>query len=256
MKTLIIEDEPLAADKLMNQLRCLDSEVEFLAVLSSVESTVNWFKRNEPPNLIFMDIQLEDGLCFEIFEEIQIPVPIIFTTAYDKHAIEAFKVNSIDYLLKPVSDHDLKFALDKYKKFHQDSSLVERLSRLQEALQLSQNKYKRRFAVQVGAKLKAIDADEIAFFQVIEKSVYIVNNSGQSFGINHSLEQLEEILDPALFFRINRSTIMGLLSIVEVQQFSASYSKVKLRINNDIDSKISRKRLKEFKLWFEGSLYK
>ncbi|MDZ7764487.1 MAG: LytTR family DNA-binding domain-containing protein [Melioribacteraceae bacterium] len=225
MKTVIIEDEKLAQERLEELIVEIDPSIKVAAKLASVEESVKWLKKNKP-DLIFLDIQLEDGLSFGIFEKINIDVPVIFTTAYDQYAIKAFKLNSIDYLLKPIRKTELNEALDKYKNLK--SSYLRDFEYVFKSIMNKEVSYKKRFLVQYGQKIKKVETEDIAYFYAMEKSVFMTTFEKSNYPVNYSLDKLIEVLDPEKFFRINRKMIINFDSIKNMIPFSRSRIKIEL----------------------------
>ena len=248
MKVLIIEDEEFAAKKLIRLLKETDSGIELAAIIGSVENAVNWLLSNPHPDLIFMDIQLEDGLCFDIFEKSKIDTPVIFTTAYDEYTLKAFKVNSVDYLLKPVKPVELKNALNKFNQLHKGIDL----GSIDTALRQLQPKKKERFLIKVGEHFKSIEICDIDCFYIKERCNFIHINTGKNYAIDYSLEKIEEMIDPKMFFRINRNMIVNLLSIQDILAYSSSRLKITLKNWEDKEEiLLSRDRVADFKLWMD-----
>ncbi len=251
MNVLIIEDEKPAARRLNRMLNQLDIEVN--TMLHSVEEALNWFESNEHPDLIFLDIQLSDGLSFEIFEEIPVKSAIIFTTAYDEYALKAFKLNSIDYLLKPIDDDELKVAVDKYKQQQPtESSLQVNIDEIRKLLiNPIDRKYKKRFTIKIGQHIKIIHTDNIECLYSENKSTYIHTNENRNYLIDHSLEYWHEQLNPELFFRVNRTYIVHINAIKDIVAYSNSRLKLVLHSYNDQEIIVSRERVKDFKNWID-----
>lgn len=255
MKVLIVEDEELAAEGLVQNLRRIEPEVEVLAVLDSVREAVNWFRNNPMPELAFFDIQLADGLSFSIFEQCQITCPIIFTTAYDEYALRAFKVNSIDYLLKPFEVEDLRKALDKWRLLSGSTPLqpdaeIIRLLMQQMSSQIRQPSYKTRFMVKTGDHLHSISSSEIDYLYSENKIVWLRHQNGRKYLIDYTLEQLEDMLDPQDFYRINRKYIVSIGAIKLVAAYTNSRLKLLLKEPPDKeDVLISREKVEAFKGW-------
>lgn len=249
MTTVIVEDEDLAAWGLISKLQRLDPGIEILATLDSVKAAAQWFTEHPAPDLAFFDIQLADGLSFEIFEQVNVPCPIIFTTAYDAYALRAFKVNSVDYLLKPVDQEDLARALSKLRHLRGtaalDSDTIRQMMQL-----LKPRQYKTRFMVKVGDHLTAIAAAEIDFFFGENKIAWLRHQNGRKYPVDYTLEQLEDMLDPQQFFRLNRQYIASIGVIRDVVSYSNSRLKVILRepMNTD-DILVSREKVEAFKMW-------
>ncbi|GGH02798.1 DNA-binding response regulator [Polaribacter pacificus] len=249
MKVLIIEDEKPAARRLSRMLEEL--ELKANTMLHSVEESINWFQNNEHPDLIFLDIQLSDGLSFEIFEHVTISSAIIFTTAYDEYALKAFKLNSIDYLLKPIDEDELKIAVEK---FHQQQAK-------QNEVQLNFNdikkllvhpldrKYKKRFSIKVGQHLKIVATDEIECFYSENKATYVHTKSNRKYLLDIPLEQVQNELDPESFFRVNRTFIVQLNAIKDIISYTNSRLQLHLLSFQDSEIIVSRERVKDFKEW-------
>ena len=255
MNVLIIEDEVPAAEKLERYLNRYDSDITVLEKLTSVQGSVAWLKQNqEQVELIFMDIQLTDGKSFDIFKEVTINKPIIFITAYDDYAIEAFKVNSIDYLLKPITFDDLNQAMEKLASLRKNlGSSTQNLGDLNEALQtLSKKSYKTRFMVKLGEHIKSVITDDIELFYAEGRTVYLYTSQNRKFIIDYKLEELEELLDPVQFFRANRSFILNINAIDDVVVYSSSRLKVTPRLDIDKEIIVSREKVAAFKDWFNG----
>ena len=253
MKVLIIEDESIAADRLHDLLVALDSNAEVLDQLDSIKSAVRWFEKHENPDLLFLDIQLADGLSFEIFEKTEVACPVIFTTAYDQYAIKAFKVNSIDYLLKPIVKEDLMEALKKFNKQSSQLKLEHGLAQelLTGLIQGQTKKYKEQFVVKVGEHLKTVKSKEVELFFSQDRFTYAVTVENKKFILDFSLDQLENILDPSCFFRINRKYIISVDSIKDIIVYSNSRFKVELLKHKAEDMIVSRERVGQFKVWLD-----
>ncbi|NER13567.1 response regulator [Leptobacterium flavescens] len=250
MKVVIIEDEPLAAEKLERYLLKYDENIEVIGRFSSIDESVSWIpEHQEEVELFFMDVQLIDGLSFEIFNEIKVEKPVIFTTAFDEFAIDAFKVNSIDYLLKPVTFTDLSKALKKLQAMRSQLG-----GNMQEAVKkISGKAYKNRFLVRLGNHLNSVKTEDIDFFYAEGRDAYLVNSSGKKYMIEYKLESLEELLDPKSFFRVNRSFIVHINAIEDVLVYSNRRLKLVLKAKTDKDVVVSREKVGVFKDWFEGN---
>ncbi|WP_264534637.1 LytR/AlgR family response regulator transcription factor [Flavobacterium sp. N1736] len=253
MTTLIIEDEKPAARLLQRKLEKLNIAVE--TMLHSVEESVHWFKNNEHPDLIFLDIQLSDGLSFEIFEKIDIKSAIIFTTAYDEYALKAFKLNSIDYLLKPIDEDDLDVAVNKFKaRLPKAESGTKNLQvDFEQIRQMLSNpfekNFKKRFTVKIGQHLKVITTDEIECFFSENKGTYIHTFDNRNYLIDSTLEILEQDLDMKNFFRVSRKFIIPLPAIKEIQVYTNSRLKVILPTYKEDEVIVSREKVQDFKNW-------
>ena len=250
MKVVIIEDEKPAARRLNRMLN--DLKIQPIAMLHSIEESVNWFYNNEHPDLLFLDIQLSDGLSFEIFEEIEIKSAIIFTTAYDEYALKAFKLNSVDYLLKPIDADELKNAIDKFKKIHIANNLKTITNQqLKKLIFPNTNKYKKRFTVKIGQHLKLISTAAIECFYSENKATYFCANTNRNYMIDDSLEELETKLSPELFFRVSRKYIVNINAIKDIISFTNSRLKIVLHNFSESEIIVSRERVKDFKTWIE-----
>lgn len=251
MKTIIIEDEEFAARRLENMLFAFDSTIQVEVKLQSVKESVVWLKTHAQPDLIFLDIQLEDDLSFAIFEQVQVRSKIIFTTAFDEYAIKAFKHNSIDYLLKPINQEELSGAINKYRTWKAESSPIIDAALLRNLLQ-PQPAYRERFMVAVGDKLKTINVADIAYFFSAAGITFVVMQSKQQYSIDFSLDNLKEMLPPMSFFRVNRQYFVGLKSIEKVVVYPKSRLKLVLNPPTDNDLFVSIDKAPEFKQWLDG----
>ena len=251
MNVIIIEDEKPAARRLSRMLSGLNIEVQ--TMLHSVEESINWFQDNKHPDLIFLDIQLSDGLSFEIFEEIEVKSAIIFTTAYDEYALKAFKLNSIDYLLKPLDEDELKSAVDKFKDNQTKQSDVK--VNIDDIRKLLINpvdrKFKKRFTIKVGQHIKIIHVDEIECFYSENKATYIHTNSNRNYLIDDSLEHWQEQLNPEHFFRVNRTFMVHINAIKDIVSYTNSRLQLILQSYTDTEIIVSRERVKGFKSWID-----
>lgn len=253
MKILIVEDEPLAAAQLAANIAVLKPGAQILAVCDTVKSAVNWLKNNPAPDLSFFDIQLGDGLSFEIFEKVDFHQPVVFITAFNQYAIQAFKVNSIDYLLKPIDKNDLDRALTKFENLTQPSISVINPQIIENIIaSLKEKKYKERFLVKVGTHLRVAETRDILYFYSLQKGTYLKLNDGKDYLLENTLEQVEELIDTSVFFRINRKYIVSLKCITDVISFSNS--RLKLKVQNPVDDEflVAREKVKDFKAWLEG----
>jgi len=249
MNVIIIEDEQASARRLQRMLEKLNLSVA--KTLHSVEESVAWFKTNKHPDLIFLDIQLSDGLSFDIFDEVKIKSSIIFTTAFDEYALQAFKLNSIDYLLKPIDDEELLDAVEKYKDLKTPSSSVQ--LNFEDIKKLLNNplerEYKKRFTTKIGQHIKMISVDEIECFYSENKGTYAHTKKGRSYLLDTTLEQLEQELSPKVFFRINRKFYININAIKDIISYTNSRLELKLDCNLDQEVIVARERVKDFKLW-------
>jgi two-component system, LytTR family, response regulator len=258
MKVLLVEDEKLAADRLEKLIRRLEPTAEIVGRAGSVQSACSWLEEHGAPELAFLDIQLGDGLSFEIFERCPLQCPIIFTTAYDAYALKAFKLNSIDYLLKPIEEEELAGALKKYHQWQGSTSgkggtgpaLPDPMALERTRLQLSRQ-YKQRFLIRLGEQLHAIPVEEILHFWNEEKATFLTTRGGKRYLVDYSLNQLEELLDPDLFFRINRQQMLRVEAIKNIVAYSGSRLKVVLLHAETKEALVSRERVNEFKGWLD-----
>jgi len=252
MKVLIIEDEVLAAERLEEMLRKAIPGVEILDILDSISSASKWFDNHDKPDLAFFDIQLADGLSFEIFERSDVTCPVIFTTAYDEYALKAFKVNSIDYLLKPIDAEELQSAIGKFKRFHdQNDTSGASIQNIDSVLKLLSKQYKSRFVVRVGERIRSIHVDDIQCFYSMEKASFLQTTDDRHYTLDHSLEQIETLVDPDIFFRVNRKFIIALDCIQDMISHSNSRLKISLKQPADEEIIVAREKVKEFKQWLE-----
>jgi len=219
MKILILEDEPAAAKRMKNIITKLQPQAQILDLLDSVETAVEWFRTHPAPDLVFMDIQLADGLSFDIFKQVKITSPIVFTTAYDEYTLRAFKVNSIDYLLKPIKDHEVEQSLQKYHELIPAQNQLD-YTKLMTVLEQSMPQKQRRIVVRYGQNIEAIDIGDAAYFYTQEKVVFIQTHQGKRYPIDYNLEELQQFLDPQSYFRINRQFIVGIKAIDKMYQYS------------------------------------
>ncbi len=249
MKVLIIEDEQPAVNRLKKLIKEMDSSIEVIGSLDSVESVLAWVKNQEMPDLIFLDIHLADGSAFEIFSRTTITQPIIFTTAYDEYAIQAFKVNAIDYLLKPIKKDELKSALEKYKTLQSTTSFD--YAKLAQQLQKEKSQRLKRFLIRVGQNLKTVEIQDVAYFYTENKITFLTTSEGKRYSVDYSLDRLEEDLDREIFFRVNRQFIVRVSSIVKMVTVSKSRVKVVLEPCS-IDTIVSTERSGKFKKWLRG----
>jgi DNA-binding LytR/AlgR family response regulator len=249
---LIIEDEPQAADRLGKLVKQIKSEAIIAEKIDSIKRSVEWLKSNPQPDLIFMDIQLADGLSFEIFERVEVTSPVVFTTAYNEYALKAFKVNSIDYLLKPVDEDEL---LASFKKWERLSNAPVATSKMMEsinyAMQMLTKKHKERFVIKVGEHLKSIEVAEILFFFSLEKATLAQTKDGRKYILDFTMDQLEGLVDPSRFFRINRKYFVSASAIQDMISYTNSRLKLVLSTSDDEDVIVARERVQEFKEWLD-----
>jgi len=251
MNVIIIEDEKPAARRLARLLAEL--KVEVSVMLHSVRESIEWFQNNGHPDLIFLDIQLSDGLSFEIFENVEVHSAIIFTTAYDEYALQAFKLNSIDYLLKPIDDEELEAAVKKYtalkpknQKMTLDFDDIKKL-----LVNPLEREYKKRFTARVGQHLKIINADEVECFYSENKGTYAATTDGRNYLLETTLENLESELEPKIFFRVSRKFYVNINHIKDIVSYTNSRLQIKLNRFSEQEVIVSRERVRNFKLWLE-----
>ena len=256
MRILIVEDEPLAADRLENMLRKRITNMDLIAVLDTVEEATALLQRDEQPDLAFFDIQLADGLSFSIFEQVAADFPVIFTTAFDQYALRAFEVNSIDYLLKPISADKLDRALRKFRQRETagEAQPVLTADVLQSALAMLKGpKYKERFVVKSGANLLTIPTAEILYFWSQDKLTWIKLSDGRRHVVDYTLEQLEDMLDPSVYFRVNRKYKVRLDAVQKATVYSNSRLKLHLpHLEKGDEVVVSREKVGAFKDWLQG----
>ncbi len=250
MKALIIEDENIASKRLANLVNELAPDIEILERISSVEEGISWFKDNVLPDLIFLDIQLNDGYGFDIIDAIDEHPPIIFTTAYNEYAIRGFKYNGLDYLLKPIDKRDLENALNKFRK----TTVVPKKEgelKYEQLKNLFSKAYKRRFMVKIGNQFNSFNVEDIAYFKSHEGLIYLRNVNGKRYPIEYSLDQLEDILDPIHFFRINRKYMVSVNAVSEIHSYFNSRLLLKLAPEEAEQVIVSRERTTNFKKWLD-----
>ena len=253
LRVVIIEDEAPAFRRLQKILEEVEPDVELLEVLDSVEEAVKWIRENELPDLIFMDIQLSDGISFEIFDEVTISCPVIFTTAFDEYMLKAFKVNSIDYLLKPIKVEDLRASLSKLKS-HKNHFSESGFS-IQEVLKQIQGgnlTFKSRFLIKIGDKMLSVETDQVAYFQTRNGVVHLTTLSERTYLMDQSLDELESLLDPARFFRANRQFIVAFQSIHTVHRYHKGKLLVETRPSSKEDIVVSAEKSTKFKSWLDS----
>ena len=251
IKVIIVEDEKPSARRLQRMLSELN--IEALAMLHSVKEAVAWFKTNEHPDLILLDIQLSDGLSFEIFEQVTVNSAIIFTTAYDEYALKAFKLNSIDYLLKPIDDEELETAINKFT-INQPvkHDLLVDINQIKKLLINPLDKsYKKRFTIKIGQHLRVVDTEDIECFYSEQKATYAYTIDRKNYLMDYSLEQLEDELDPSKFFKVNRKFIVNISAINDIISYTNSRLQIKLNNFSDLEIVVSREKVKEFRKWLE-----
>lgn len=251
IRTLIIEDESPAADRLEKMLMSIDPDITIIDKLDSVQVAIEWFHKNDVPDLVMLDIQLSDGTSFEIFKTVQIKSAIIFTTAYDEYAIRAFELNSIDYLLKPITRELLQKSIDKFKEFHPATTVSIDQQLLAQFIEGKNIQYKSRFLINIGAKLVSIRSSNVAYFYSLEKNTFLCTKEGKNYPIDFSLDKLEAIIDPEFFFRINRRYIIHYESIERILVLSKSKIKLNITPNPDEEILVSNQRASSFRKWLD-----
>lgn len=252
MRILIIEDEHYAAKRMQNLLLNQLPDATILAVIDTVEDAVSWLSSHVEPNLIFMDIQLADGLSFQIFEEIKVQCPIIFTTAFDEYALNAFKVNSIDYLLKPIEELALKNALDKYQKFFPSASAQQiDWNGITKEVFKNKGQYKSRFLIKTGQSYAYLNTGDIQYLFSEDGLSFACDEKGKKYLIDQSLDKIEDTLDPDQFFKISRKHIIALQAISKVHPYLNGRLKLELNLKSDKEFIVSRDKSKDFKSWLD-----
>ena len=257
MKILIVEDEDLAVKKLQKTLAAVDKDAEVVGIADSIKSSVEWLQQNPAPDLILMDIELADGQSFEIFNLAEIKSPVIFTTSYDEYALKAFKVNSIDYLLKPVQKEELEAALNKYRKMTEtygtktaDSSGMNIDSIIKELQQKLQPKeYRKRFLVKHAQKLVSIEIEDIGYFFSDGRLNFFKTNDNRKFVVDYTMDELEDMLDPERYFRISRSFYVSVNSIDKIDDYFGNRLILQLKPAVDKEALVSREKVTDFKKW-------
>ncbi|MCQ2321944.1 MAG: LytTR family DNA-binding domain-containing protein [Bacteroidales bacterium] len=250
MKTVIIEDETIAAQALQKLINEIDAQIEVIAVLETIEESIDWFESHKMPELIFADIHLADGSSFAIFEQTDITCPVVFTTAYDEYALKAFEVNSIDYLLKPINKDDLERALNKFKTLTKPVNNKENVASLVTQLETLQKKYKTCFLIPERDKLIPLATNNIACIFIDLKTVKAISLDGRHYYMNQTLDELMGQLDPTVFFRANRQYIISRSSVKDISIWFGN--KLSLNLTVEVPEKIivSKARVSEFKTWF------
>lgn len=253
MKILIIEDEPLAAERLEGLLKKQDPALEIVGKCDSVKGSVQWFREHPQPDLLFLDIQLGDGLSFDIFDQVMVDCPVIFTTAFDSYAIEAFRLNSLAYLLKPVKFEELAGALVKYRSspYYSDHSGLKQQVAFDKVHQVLTREYKKRFLIKSGLHMRSIPVEEILYFYSLEKATYATVQTGKTILFDYTLEQLESLLDPSAFFRINRKYLVSVDAIADMITYSNYRLKLILKHSSEEEILVSREKMQDFRNWLD-----
>lgn len=252
MNILIIEDEPQAAKRIETLVIELLPNARILDKIDSVKKSVHWFQNNASPDLALMDIQLADGTSFQIFEQYEVKCPVIFTTAYDEYALKAFKVNSIDYILKPVDKNELQAALKKLETLTRNSDDTRKLlTSIGDVVHKLSKKYKERFVIKVGEHLRTIEVKDILYFYSQDKATFCHTNENRNHILDFTLEQLEDMIDPLVYFRVNRKYFVRAEAIQDIISYSNSRLKLVLKNSQDNDVIVARERVQEFKQWLD-----
>jgi two-component system, LytTR family, response regulator LytT len=256
MKILIVEDEELAVKKLQKTLAAVDTTASVIGVTDSIKATVDWLQTNQQPDLILMDIELADGQSFEVFNLTEVKSPVIFTTSYDEYALKAFKVNSVDYLLKPIQKEELQAALQKYRHLHATAKAVDgksdvNLESLVRELQqkLQPKEFRKRFLVKHAQKLVSVEIDEIAYFYSDGRLNFFKTNDNKKYVVDYTMDELEEMLDPEKYFRISRSFYVSVSSIDKIDDYFGNRLILQLKPAVDKEALVSREKVTEFKKW-------
>jgi two-component system response regulator LytT len=258
MRILIVEDEELAVKKLQKTLAAVDANASVIGVTDSIKATVDWLQTNQQPDLILMDIELADGQSFEVFNLTEVKSPVIFTTSYDEYALKAFKVNSVDYLLKPVQKEELQAALQKYKNLHatakandgngkSDINLESLVRELQQKLQPKE--FRKRFLVKHAQKLVSVEIEEIAYFYSDGRLNFFKTSDNKKYVVDYTMDELEDMLDPEKYFRISRSFYVSVSSIDKIDDYFGNRLILQLKPSVDKEALVSREKVTEFKKW-------
>lgn len=251
MKVLIIEDEAPAFRRLQKLLEEIDQSIEIVEVFDGVKEAVKWFNHHECPDLIFMDIQLSDGLSFEIFDQTEITKPVVFTTAFDEYMLKAFKVNSIDYLLKPINKDDLEHSLNKYRQLKSQFSGSEpnAIQELIKNIRLDDRKFKSRFLVKMGEKMISVETENVSGFMANSGLVYLITSGGKKYLMDQTLDDIMKELDPEKYYRTNRQFILAYNAIESVHKFGKSKLLVETNFSHDDQIIVSSEKATAFKQW-------
>jgi two-component system response regulator LytT len=255
MNILIVEDEELAVKKLQKTLQSLGEDIDIVGTTDSIASTVNWLRSNPSPELILMDIELADGQSFEIFNLTEVKSPVIFTTSYDEYALKAFKVNSVDYLLKPVQKDELESAIAKFKNFRQAFSDPQKeevkisnlVKELQQTLQVKE--YRKRFLVKHVQKLVSVEVQDIAYFYSDDRLSFFKTFDDKKYILDYTIDEIENMVDPDAFFRINRAFLVSIKCIDQIADYFGNRLKLNLKPTIDKEALVSREKVSEFKNW-------
>ncbi|MCA0237249.1 MAG: LytTR family DNA-binding domain-containing protein [Bacteroidetes bacterium] len=256
MRTFLVEDEPLAVKKLIRLLEEVDPSIEILGTAGSIRGAVEWLEKNPAPDLIFLDIELSDGQSFEIFQRTEVKSPVIFVTSYDEYALQAFRVNSVDYLLKPVQRDDLSRALGKYKemktRFAGDTSAAPQLDKLLDLLRAQAEPaqaYRRRFLVKHAQRYVSVEVSDIAYFWSEGRVNFFKTLAGQRYIVEYTMDELEAALDPRDWFRISRQYILSVSSVSQIHPYFGNRLKLHLKPEEPQEATVSREKVNDFKVW-------
>jgi two-component system, LytTR family, response regulator LytT len=251
MKVLIIEDEIYTANGLVKMLHSIENDLEVLKIIGSVEETISYLFEKPEIDLIFMDIQLSDGISFEIFSEIKVEYPVIFTTSYDEYAIKAFQVNSVDYLLKPVEVNDLRKAIDKFRKLYSKTIKNQQIEQMLSQISFVQKEYKSRLLVKTVDGLLSLQISEIAYFYIDMQMVFVKTHDNKHHPLDKTLDEMEKLLNPKKFFRLNRQFIASIDAIGNIHNYFNYALKIELKPPIDKEIIVSRYNVKDFKEWLD-----
>lgn len=251
MNILIVEDEELAQKKLQKTLAAVDASAKVVGITDSIQSTVEWLQDNNSADLILMDIELADGQSFEVFNLVDVKAPVIFTTSYDEFALKAFKVNSVDYLLKPIQTEDLQTALAKYRKLSEgkagDVNIESLVKQIQQ--QLQPKEYRKRFLVKHAQKLVSVDVDDISYFYSDGRLNFFKTSDNKKFVVDYTMDELEDMLDAEKFFRISRSFYVSINAIEKIDDYFGNRLILQLKPAVDKEALVSREKVSDFKKW-------
>ncbi len=250
ISVLIIEDEAPAAKRLEKLLKEVEPSITILETIESVSAAIKWFKDHTQPDLLMLDIQLADGLSFDIFKQVNINSFVIFTTAFDEYAIKAFELNSIDYLLKPINTEKLRKSIEKFRRLHSEKNVLD-IHAVIAAMDQGRKKYKQRFSVNVGTRIKSIETANISYFYSMDKYTFLFTNENRHYPIDFALDKLEDLIDPQQFFRINRQYTLNFYSILKINVLSKSRIAIHTTPSTEEPLLVSTARTHEFRLWLD-----
>ena len=251
MKVLIVEDEDLAVKKLQKTLAAIDNTIEVTGITDSISGTLDWLQDNPSPDLILMDIELADGQSFEIYRMTEVKSPVIFTTSYDEYALRAFKVNSVDHLLKPVQQEELQAAINKFRKMRGEDKNSISIDHLVKELQqkLQPKEFRKRFLVKHAQKLVSVEVEDIAYFYSDGRLNFFKTEDNRKFIVDYTMDELEEMLDPERYFRISRSFYVSIGSIDKIEDYFGNRLILQLKPAVDKEALVSREKVTDFKKW-------